>query len=185
MSFLKTLVGLISDTETRVARIDSYTNSLKVADTQESSIADGHRYMIAGYQDNFDTNDVIDFVVTTPNSDMWLHMEFYISGFKYLQMEIYEGATGVTGGATATPINMNRNSTNTSVATVLANPTITSDGSLIFSQAITTNKAGGTIRKEGKIILKQNQTYVFRFTSQEDNNIISYIGQWSEMAAID
>jgi len=107
-------------------------------------------------------------------------MNFRIEGSGGLTIEVYEGSTGVTGGASATPINSNRNSTNTANLRTLKDPTIGVDGSLIDSMSVGERVVAGLVSSETEIILNCDVNYLYRITSLGTSNIISYRGFWHE-----
>lgn len=168
-----------------VSPVDAITEALEVIDYEHHEIHSGSHYYICNFE-VLDDAASIDLAITTPNTTKWTHMTFDISGTSQTEFRIYETAT-VTGGTAGTPLNNNRNSANISVVTVVKNPTVTVLGNLIFAQssglaAATPNKAenSGVVSRNREIILKQNTTYIFRITSRQDDNIISYCGEWYE-----
>jgi hypothetical protein len=181
MNFFGILKGLISDTEVRAARIDSSTHSLQTIMYNHHEIHNGSHYFIANYDDNFDNDAPIEFVVTTPDTTQQIHMTFSISAYKQLNLDVYENTAGVTGGTNVNPLNNNRNSSNTSNLTVVSMPTaITTDGDFLFGEAVATDKTGGFFDRNNEIILKRNTSYLFRFTTIDNDNIISYKAEWYE-----
>lgn len=165
--------------------VDNLTNAIETIDYEHHEIHGGSHFYLCGFETIADTVE-IDFAVTTPNTTKWSHMTFDIEGTTQTEFYIYE-ASAVTGGTAATPLNNNRNSTTTSVLTIVKNPTVNTEGNLIFSQSkgkagATPSKAssGGVVTRNREIILKQNTTYIFRITSADDDNIISYCGEWYE-----
>lgn len=116
-------------------------------------------------------------------------MTFDIEAISQTEFRIYENAVmTLTGGTPTTPMNNNRNSTNTSVMTVYKTPSINTTGSLIYSQSsgyagvTLQNAKEGIVSRNKEIILKQNSDYIFRITSKDDDNIINYCGEWYEHA---
>jgi hypothetical protein len=97
-----------------------------------------------------------------------------------VSLEVYEGSTDVVGGTSVTPINNNRNSTNTSSLTIVKDPTSITDGTRIAGFLAGANRQSGFNNREREVILKQNTTYLFRFTSLANNNAVSFCGEWYE-----
>lgn len=80
---------------------------------------------------------------------------------------LYEGAT-VTGGTSATALNMNRNSTTASQSAILIQPTVTNTGTLLIQQILLGGggkKASGGDIDSLIIKLKPLTTYLFRLTN--------------------
>ena len=149
--------------------------------TMEHEIHEGNHYSISGYDTGVDNGDTIDFTVTTPDTDVVANMRFYVEGLTDgVKIEIYKGATGVSGGTASTPVNSNGNSTNTSDMVVKKDPTISDDGTCIFTQASGANRKIGKIDHGQIMPLAKNTTYVYRLTSLGAANNLSYGGFWCE-----
>jgi len=168
-------------------RIDASTNSLQIVDYAHHEIHGGSHYYVKSY-DELGSTDTVEFVITIPNTTTWAHLLFSLESTGETQIDIYEGASGVSGGTTVTPINNNRNSVSTSVLTIVKDPTsITSDGTLISASLVgiasTPSKTlGGEVGREDEIILKQNETYLIRVTSNSNDNNVDYKANWYEHA---
>jgi len=148
--------------------------------SEHHEIHEGDHYYVAGYETEA-LNGTIEFVVTTPDTTKWAHLLFTIQGSDKIQVDVYEGTTGVTGGAATTPINNNRNSSNTSGLTLVKDPaSITDDGTVIAGYSVGALKTTGEVKRTHELVLKQNTAYLFRATSLANSNIISYEGTWYE-----
>ena len=169
-----------SDGAQRPLRLDSSTHSAQIVDYEHHEIHSGSHYFVAG-QETEASAATIEFIVVTPDSTSWSHMTFEIVGSGDTTFAIYEGASGITGGSSTTPLNNNRNSANTSGLTLTKDPTsITSDGTLIYEQRVGSNRQAGLLGRGQEIILKQDETYLFRVTSNAASNNISYKAEWYE-----
>ena len=168
----------IVDSSGNNLNVDSTTNCLVVISTEHNEIHEGDHYNIAGFT-TLNADVSADFSVLV-SSDVAPHMVFAIEGTSRTEMYIYEGADCDADGTPVTPINNNRNSSNTSSMTVQENPTVNSLGTLIYSQSSGLegdNKIGaktGIILRADEIILKYSKKYLFRIKSKDDGNIISY-----------
>jgi len=165
--------------------IDRATETLQIITYEHHEIHAGSHFYICSFE-TLDDGDSADFAVTTPNTAKWAHMTFQVEGTSQTEFYIYEGSA-VTGGTATTPLNNDRNSANTSDLTIAKNPTVNTLGTMIYSQSkglvgATPSKADseGVVTREREIILKQNTTYIFRITSRQDDNIVSYCGEWYE-----
>ena len=74
---------------------------------------------------------------------------------------------------------------NRSLSIVRANQTITADGIRLGGQSagdatLPNQGIPGGQRKEKKIILRQNTSYIFRFTGGVNDSILTYNGEWYE-----
>ena len=162
---------------------DPKTNALKNVNYEHSEIHAGEHYFVSGHEIEASAA-TIKFVVTTPNTTKWLHMTFSIDATEKVTLDVYEGTSGVTGGAAVTPANNNRNSANTSGATIVKDPaSITVEGTLLDSYASgSTGPFGqiGNVSRDKELVLKQNTSYLFKITSGAAGNDISYNGSWYE-----
>lgn len=160
--------------------LDGLTDKPTILDYEHHEIHAGSHFFICDYDDSMALNDTIQFVVTTPNTETWLHMTLDFASTLGATFEIYEGASNVVGGTTVTPLNNNRNSTNTSVATIIKDPTSITTGTRIAGYLAGANRVSGVNSRERELILKQNTTYLFKFTSTANSNTITFCGEWYE-----
>jgi hypothetical protein len=156
-----------------------------VVDKEHYEIHEGNHYYIHGFEDE-DADGTIEFVITTPDDSTRAHMTFQVIGALKITVEIYEGSSSVVGGGSVTPLNNDRNSSNTSGLTIIKDPTSITDGTKIdgysvgYAAGAPVNFTGGIAERNRELILKQNQTYLLRITSNVDANTISYKGSWYE-----
>jgi hypothetical protein len=174
------ILGKTSDTTTQVPRIDIATHSLQTIEYEHHEIHAGSHYFICDYDSSIANNETIEFVLTTPDTTSWTHMSLDFSSILGVSLEVYEGASAIVGGTSVTAINNNRNSANTSGMTILKDPTSITDGTRIAGFLAGANRTGGFQQRDREIILKQNTTYLFRFTSLANSNAISFCGEWYE-----
>ena len=185
LTFAKDAVDASGSDINIVDPTDTMTGALETISYEHHEIHSGSHFYVCNFE-ILDDRVSTDFAVTTPDTAKWSHMTFEIEGTSQTEFHIYE-ASAVTGGTAAIPLNNNRNSATTSVLTLVKDPTVNTLGNLIFAQSkglagTTPSKAGtvGVIVRESEIILKQNTTYIFRITSRQDDNIVSYCGEWYE-----
>ena len=144
-------------------------------------IHEGRRFFIAGYETE-NVGAVIEFVVTTPDTDVDIRMRFKIGGTQQTTMQIYRDPTGVVGGTPGVPINNNEKSNIASVLTVVKDPAaIGGDGTLIYGQSVGGNRETGLLEEKEEMILRRNTSYLYRMTSGANGNVISYYGMWAEV----
>lgn len=105
--------------------------------------------------------------ITTPVDTSGIRLHFrpvkFSATANLMLMTVAEGST-VTGGTAATPINRNRNSANTSKATLLYGVTVSAPGSTVAQAAIgggsnPANAIGGGNGASEELVLKPNTTY--------------------------
>ena len=179
-----TIRGRISDDSVREIWIDKTTRALVAIDSATSKTHDGNRYYVSGY-DTFDANEAIAFVTTTPDTDTWIHMRFAIQATGATTLNVYKDASADNDGTNILPTNFNANSSNTSVLVVSADPTITDDGTPVYSEAFgytntPAQRAPGILTSKAELVLKQDSKYIWYISSDSATNVISYLGYWSE-----
>lgn len=152
-------------------RIDSATFSLQTVDYEHHEIHSGSHFYIEDVSD-IAINNVFDVQWTTPNTTTWAHFTFELNCEAETEWYIYEAPTINTNGTAMTPINNNRNSSdtsqmavssisNTSVANANADTQV-SAATEIAHGIVGAGKNGGLINRSNEIILKQNTIYCYR-----------------------
>ena len=168
------------------AKIDSTTNVLAGIDYGHAEIHAGNHFFIENYT-TLASGAKIDFGVTSPNTTKWAHMFWRIGATKETIIEVYKTSV-LSGGTALSPVNNNQNSDNTSVMTVVQNPTVTDSGTLISASrfgiaagvGVATRYGSGETRQEREIILHSGTSYLWRVKSATDTNYVSYKGTWYE-----
>lgn len=161
-------------------KFDLSTHALDVVSHEHRKIHAGKHFFVASY-DTLTNAAVLDFAFTTPNTTEWSHMVFELEGTGALSMQIYEGSDFDADGTAVTPINGNRNSSNTSTLGLQTDPTVNAAGTEIYYQYRGANRSAGILIRDNEIIMKQNTKYLFRLTNQTAvNNIISWDFEWYE-----
>ena len=152
----------------------------------EKSIHSGVYYYISSFI-TLDLGDTFYVKLVTPDSAKRLHFQWEIVASGILETNFYEGASGgMTGGADVTPINSDRNSTNTSDVIITAGVTVaTTKGTKIDSVKVGgegfKTVVGGSASRSDEILLKQNTTYFREYISGSDDNIITFRAKWIEI----
>lgn len=167
---------------------DSTTNALMAISYGHHEIHSGSAYFIDSATD-LAINNVLDLQFTTPDTTKWTHLTFKLDSESETEWFIYEGATIETAGTTITPINNNRNSSNTSGNTVAwitntsvsnANDdTVVSGATLIANGVVGSGRDAGHDSRNNEIILKQNTIYCFRAVATSAG-YVDFKMQWYE-----
>jgi len=177
------LVGV--DYEAGKSGIDAVTEVLETIDYAHHEIHSGSHYYIQGYIELNDT-DTFYMKLVTPDTPTWSHFIFDVKSTGICSTTLDEEATGgMTGGASITPINNNRNSVNTSGMILTGGVTVCTSyttrleddkwGADGFKQTI-----GGGSSRTDELILKQGTVYCRGFVSGANNNIIQFKASWYE-----
>lgn len=144
-----------------------------------NTIAQGHHEIHEGDHYGIEVTaslnaaQAIEILFTTPASGgKELHLTWSAFSAGGAHIELHEAVGYTSGGTAATPVNNNRNSTNTSAATGAR--TGTPAGALVYTagtiihgpQYLSSGQiASGGDRRENEFVLKYNTTYVLRVVS--------------------
>jgi hypothetical protein len=170
------------------AQTDTTTGAFKTIDYPHAEIHSGDAYYLSYTATVADGSD-IEIRFSSANTTKWPHVIFNISGTSETDVDLYEttSLTHVSGNA-LTPVNRNRNSSETSGMTFCHTPAGSGDGTkidgVIFGLdtggGATRRLAGGSASSRSELILKQNTAYLLRVTSGTDGNRISINFDWYE-----
>ena len=165
-------------------RIDPSTNSIQVVDYEHHEIHGGDHYFYCDYALNQSGSAVIDFIFVSPDTDKNPHLTFSMGASEGATMELYKGASGITGGTSITPVNNNGNSANTSAVVLTKDPSaITSDGTRAAGYVAGGGRTAGAVSRSNEIVLDRNATYLVRISSLATSNDIGWRAEWYEHTA--
>lgn len=176
------------ETSGRPINIDDATDSIVVVEHEHSEIHGGDHYFVMAYED-LSINEVIQFTFQMPNTTKWIHWSWSLATESELLWQVYEGGSITNALANAvTPLNSDRNSSNTSDTTMryevhadlaAANTDVTPT-TLIQAGVSGSGKGdGGEAGLSQEIVLKQGELYVLRGTANAAGNV-SFIMEWYE-----
>lgn len=154
------------------AQMDDSTETLQIINYEHHEVHSGFHYFISNVV-TLAVSNVLDLQFTTPNTTKWSHMTFQLDCESETEWYIYEGATINTVGTTVTPINNNRNSTNTSdnIIAQITNSSVTNANAdtdvsgalqLAHGKVGAGNKSLGSEKRADEVILKQDTVYCIR-----------------------
>jgi hypothetical protein len=171
-----------------VPRIDASTHAMQTIEYEHHEIHSGSHYFIDDVVD-LAINNVLDIQWTTPNTTQWAHLTFNLATEAETEWYAYEGVTINTPGTAVTPPNSDRNSGNTSNATIatitntsVANAnadTAVAGATQIAHGIVGAGRNGGFERRDREIILKQNSIYSFRAIANAAG-YINFVINWYE-----
>ena len=166
---------MIQDNQIKMDEVlDTITGAFKTITHPHHEIHGGSHYFVQSYADIPGVDDVLDFSWQMPNTTKWSHWTWSIFTEKAITWLVYENAVVGTAALanTITPLNSNRNSTNTSGTTMkyeiqadlaAANADMVVTGAtLLASGKLGDNRTGGFDSREHEIIMKQNTLYCLR-----------------------
>ena len=183
----KTLWGLISDTVSRVIRLDPSTHAIKTIEYEHSEIHSGSSWVCTDVV-NVDTTSQT-WLISTPNTTAYCHMIFSASCTGEMQFAVTEGATS-TSSTVVWAANRNRTATPASSTTVVYRG---ATGGHNGNTTIFTKRAGasgkftsatGDSRGTNEFILNSNTYYVVTTTTYA-NVYVTLELQWYEHTDLD
>jgi len=172
-------------------RVDASTSSIQTVTYEHHEIHSGSHYFVRGYQD-LAINNVLDFTWLMPNTTTWCHWTWHIETESETNWLVYEGVTATNPLANAvTPLNSNRNSTNTSGTTMkyekqanlaAANADTNVGAATLLSSGISgAGKTAGRAERANEMIMKQNTLYCLRAIATAAG-YINFTMEWYEHA---
>jgi len=171
---------LFKDAAGNPIETDDSTWTLQTIEYENHEIHAGNHFEIADYDTSVASGETLEFVVTTPNTTKWAHMTFSFASTLGATLDVYEGSSNIVNGTPVTPVNNNRNSATASVMTVLREPDSITDGTKIAGFMAGAGRTAGFATRDREFVLKQNTSYLFRFTSLANSNAWSFVGEWYE-----
>ena len=169
--------------------LDEITDALTCIEYEHHEIHEGESYEYSEVRDQT-IDHVWDIQITTPNTTKWAHFTFEFDSEKETDWYFYENPVIVLAGTAVTPLNHNRNSTNTTglviktitnTTTGNANADTTVAAATLLMHGISGDgkKAGGQGGSRHEWILDQNQDYVLRFIATAAG-YVNYHLDWYE-----
>lgn len=167
--------------------VDGVTTALKIIDYVHHEIHDGSYFEYINAVDLAGAATV-SFVVVTPDTTKYAHFGFRIESELECDLQMFEGATGITNGSLVSApavIAANRNMSDVHTTLIYTGPTLGggSKGTLIARWHTGSGKVtGGSAGRDTEIILKRNTKYWFDLTNVADpqTNFISWTVGWYE-----
>ena len=164
---------------TRVFGADITTHALNTIDYAHHEIHSGSGYSLS-YPVTIPAANEVEIRIATPDTAKWAHMVWTFTNDADFEVDVFEGTAKThVGGNVLTPINANRNSSNTSGLTICHTPAAGADGSLIWAFAGGANKQVTTIEGRHEFILKQNTAYLITLSGAQ-NDVAHLIFDWYE-----
>jgi len=184
-------VGIVS-VDGITAIVDPVSEGLVTTSFEHHEIHEGDHYFIEDVSD-IAINNVFDVQWTTPNTTEWAHFNFVLACENETEWFIYEGVNIILAGTALTPINNNRNSANTSSATLasIANTSVANanldtavaGATLLAHGIVGSGQDGGVIAREREIIMKQNTKYCLRAVATAAGYVNFFMGWYEHVDA--
>lgn len=177
---------VIHDDKSRPFGMDDVTWAMYTVDYAHHEIHAGSHYYVEGVA-TLASSAILRVRLITPNTTKWAHFLWTISSSNILNTQLYEDASGgMAGGTNVTPLNNNRNSSNTSGMVITSGVGVATDNGKLISQASwSVRNVGGEQTRDDELILKQNTTYLRVFTSGANDNVVNFKASWYEHTSKD
>ena len=155
---------LDSSATVKSARMDASTHSLQTVDYAHHEIHSGTHYV---YKEThaIAKNQTLDHLIIVPATTKWPHMIVDVENItSAITVSLYEGATVSANGVLENSRNRNRNFADNNTTLVYEAPTVLTTGALLTAATVGAgrNSAGGEIRDNEEMVLKQNTLYLLR-----------------------
>lgn len=115
------------------------------------------------------------------------NMSFLASVSPGTTYTIFEGSTVSSNGTTIDIINQDRNATLTSTTSIFSDPTVTTEGTIIYTEQIGSSTSGGkggassqSESNELEFVLKPNSKYLLKLSTLATGTSISVSLRWNE-----
>lgn len=147
--------------------VDPSTEALSVIEYEHHRIHEGSFYR-ACFQKDVPNGGTAILALTTVDTTKWVHLMRLVSSELESEVVLYENPTSITGGAPLTPLNVNRNSVNTSDSIIVSDPTVNLVGAIEICRAVigSGRSIGGSHVPKDEWVLKQNTIYLIIVTNQ-------------------
>ena len=169
-------------TEIDIIRVDNseIDGAVPIQDYAHKEIHKGKAFFVKGWQDVDGADTVVNFLFVTGATTP--HATWNVGGESEFTLELYEDTTVSANGTPVTVYNHKRDSSNTSTVSAYTGPTITGDGTKIWSGKIGSGRNATEERgASGELIAKTNSNYLFRITKNAANvHYFDYDFNWYE-----
>jgi len=175
------LYGRASGTLIRPITTDLSTHALNLITYNHHEIHSGNAFYIQNWE-QLANGGSTNFLFRTPDTTKWSHFDFEFENQVEAEYTILEAVTVTDVGTTITPINRNRNSSNTATLLSYQDATYTGGTQIAAGRFGSGRVFGGKLRDAEERMLKQNTDYIFlieNVTAGATNNI-NWFFDWYE-----
>ena len=162
---------------------DEYSKAATTIQHSHQEIHDGEAYSVSLVV-TITASTTINCSIQAPNTSKRVH--FYLNcetAGNGVTVAMYEAPTISVAGTAITPRNRNRNASDASVAIFLHDNTVTSNGTLLYTVYMNTNKnLSSNTHATDEFILKQGTTYLMTITADSGTSAtFSGRAEWYEI----
>lgn len=164
---------------------DLVSNNIVNIDQVHHQIHKGRHFQFTDITEDVQSATPKRYLLISPNTTTRIHLVYRLESFPGALVQLYEGTTVSANGSQLSTPNSNRNSLNTAELLAYEDPTVTGDGTLLFSdQEGSTTTGGGVpsqVQHDDEVILKQNTRYQLKITVLANNTDTSIHVDWYEV----
>lgn len=168
-----------------ILKQDILAKSLIKIDTVHSRIHQGSYFNVTDIDTDVDIAVPKQYLFITPNTQTRIHFIFGIESEPGSTVDIFEDTTVSDNGVALARINSRRDVTFTSEMLVYRDPTVTLDGTLLYTRRSGTTSIGGKIALDllhiNEFIFDVNSKYQIKITPLLDNTVTSMYCNWYEL----
>jgi hypothetical protein len=177
------LVKLASDVPGSSAMIGG-SYPLVSMDIEHSQIHDGTAFVVRGWADIADETSPRDILIVTPSTGFSIHFVWKFSGEGEMTISLYEDVVTSNDGTPQTEICMRREEPRSPGVEIFISPTVTSTGTLLFSDIIGSGRSSsGELDFLRGLLFKKGAKYMFRVTKITGGTLwLNHHIQWYEPA---
>lgn len=151
-----------------VTSVDDISGALSTIDVTHKEVHDGNHYYVKSFREINGAGTIVYFMFKTPALPTRIHARAKFDAEAEFTVNIYEDGTVDSDGTPAVALNNDRNSNNIAELKVYTAPTVTGDGTLIWTAKIGSGKsATGVSPAMGyEIIAKHEAIYLFKIVKE-------------------
>lgn len=170
--------------EGALAKYDDLTNFHVGITTEHTQIHDGKHFTCSDYDGEVDITSPKYWHIKTV--DCWAHFVFKLRAGLNGTLEVFENPTITDNGTLLPTYNSYRDHPNTALTTVYKDSLQSADGVRLLAQVIGSDgtapigRSGGNVKREREIVLKENMSYLIKFTPVTDDTRVSMECQFYE-----
>lgn len=163
---------------------DPVSKTLASIDLAHYKVHEGEHYTVSDHDADVDIAGPKYWHIITPGSNIKLHAKIALLSDQAGLVEFFENPTVTNNGTILPSYNNDRNSIRATSGTFYYDPTVSSDGTRIDTSWIGAynqkTRVGGDTRRQAELILKQNESYLLKFTPEADDAKVTMLTEYYE-----
>lgn len=164
---------------------DQISKSIRVIQSAHGAIHSGELFEMTDVTLGVNVATPKRYLLVTPNTSTRIHVALLVESEPGITIEFFEDTIVTANGTELGEINHNRISTNVAELSVFEDPTVTTDGTILFTFRSGTStggaRIGDRIQEEDEYVLKQNTNYQVKITPISNGTNITTDISWYEV----